>query len=88
MRVNQKRIDELFLKQEFEKKFKEQFRNGLLQGTVAFSKVVRDKATDETKPVEDRLDDIIEFCDVALKNFPQPQTENVANKEEVEVIEV
>lgn len=51
----------------FKEKFKEVHLNGLLQGTKAISKVILDKANDTSKTSEERLEDIIKFCEVSLK---------------------
>ena len=37
---------------------------GVAQGAYAMCKVVLDKATDESKTVEQRLDDVIAFCKI------------------------
>ena len=60
--------DELFRKT-FEEGFKKQFQNGLLQGSRAMCKVVYDRASDESKPAQERLDYIKSFCGVLL-NLP------------------
>lgn len=40
---------------------------GVAQGAYAMCKVVLEKATDETKPVEQRLEDVIAFCEICTK---------------------
>lgn len=40
---------------------------GIAQGAYAMCRVILDKATDETKTVEQRLEDIIAFCKVCTK---------------------
>ena len=50
----------------FKKGLKEQYHRGLLDGTRAFTKVIYDKATDETKSVEERLRDVVQFAKVSL----------------------
>lgn len=40
---------------------------GVAQGAYAMCKVVLDKATDESKTVEQRLDDVIAFCKICTK---------------------
>lgn len=47
-------------------KLLEQRQNGLAEGCKAVSKVVYDKATDESKTYEDRIRDIITFCEIGL----------------------
>ena len=37
---------------------------GIAQGAYAMCKVILDKATNEAKPVEQRLEDVIAFCKV------------------------
>lgn len=59
------------LKQTLEKGLRTQFLNGLRQGTTAICAVVRDKASDTEKSVEERLDDIIRFCNVSLNSKEQ-----------------
>lgn len=54
------------LKEEFNKGFETVRRTGLLQGATAISKVVLDKANDTSKTPEERLADIIQFCEVSL----------------------
>lgn len=44
--------------------FKEQYQNGLRQGTYAACKVIHDKAVDDSMTPEERLQKIIEFCEV------------------------
>lgn len=41
-------------------------QDGLAVGAKAISKVVYDKATDESKSYEDRIHDIITFCATGL----------------------
>lgn len=60
-----KHNDALFRKT-FEEGFKKQYQNGLLTGSRAICKVVFDKANDETKDPQTRIDDIKKFCSVAL----------------------
>lgn len=40
---------------------------GIAQGAYAMCRVVLEKATDETKTVEQRLKDVIDFCEVCAK---------------------
>ena len=54
------------LRQEFEKGLKAQFRNGLAQGVYSVSKVIHDKAADESLPAEERLNEIIRFCKISI----------------------
>ena len=67
----------------FKKGFKEQYRRGLLDGTRAFTKVIYDKATDETKSVEERLQDVVQFAKVSL-NIDDAARKARAAKEESE----
>ena len=60
-----KHNDEMFRKT-FEEGFKKHFQNGLLQGSRAICKVVYDKACDEKKTVEERIEDIKKFCSVLV----------------------
>ena len=61
----QKHNDEMF-KKTFEEGFKKHFQNGLLQGSRAICKVVYDKASDEKKTIEERIEDIKKFCSVLI----------------------
>lgn len=56
------------LKKAFNDGFKSVQQAGLLQGAIAISKVVLDKANNKNKTPEERLKDIIEFCEISLKN--------------------
>lgn len=56
------------LREAFNEGFEAARRTGLLQGAVAISKVVLDKANDTSKTPEERLADIIKFCEVSLHN--------------------
>lgn len=60
-------VEKELLKQ-FEKGYENTYRNGLLRGATAVSKVVLDKAKNTTKTLEERIDEIIKFCEVSLKN--------------------
>lgn len=40
---------------------------GIAQGAYAMCRVVLDKATDESKTVEQRLEDVIAFCKTCTK---------------------
>lgn len=59
--------EESILREEFNKGYKSVFQNGLLQGSKAVCKVVLDKANDERKTLEERIEDIKKFCRVSLK---------------------
>ena len=59
-------------------KLLEQRQNGLAEGCKAISKVVYDKATDESKSYEERIRDIIIFCETGLTI----KTEEEENKSE------
>lgn len=54
-----------------EAKFRECLENvrmsSLAAGAIAMCHVIQDKATDESKSAEERLADIIEFCETSLK---------------------
>lgn len=67
----------------FKKGLKEQYHRGLLDGTRAFTKVIYDKATDETKSVEERLQDVVQFAKVSL-NIDDAARKACAAKEESE----
>ena len=56
------------LKKAFNDGFKSVQQAGLLQGAVAISKVILDKANDTSKTPDERLKDIIKFCEVSLRN--------------------
>lgn len=42
-------------------------RSGMAAGMYATGKVVYDKLTDESKPIEERLSETIEFCKICIK---------------------
>lgn len=44
-----------------------QLKYGLSQGMFAACKVIHDKATDQSMSIEDRLNDIIAFCEPLLE---------------------
>lgn len=46
---------------------KKQHTAGVAQGAYAMCKVVLDKATDESKTAEQRLEDVIAFCKICTK---------------------
>jgi len=54
------------LQMSFRYRLEEQFKRGLLQGSYAITKVVYDRATDENKTVDERLENIIAFCKTGL----------------------
>ena len=56
------------LREAFNEGFESIHRNGLLQGSVAISKVILGKANDISKTPEERLSDIIQFCEVSLQH--------------------
>lgn len=63
------------LRKEFEHGFKTQFKNGMAQGVYAVSKVIFDRASDESVPCEERIQEIKRFCQVSLnvnKSGTQP----------------
>lgn len=45
-----------------------QFRNGIAQGVYAVCKAIFDKASDESKTFEERINSIIAFCEPTLKS--------------------
>ena len=53
-------------KMEIQTKLLQIRQEGLATGTKAVSKVIYDKATDESKTYEERIADIIKFCKVGL----------------------
>lgn len=50
----------------FRMNLEKQFRNGLTQGMYAACKVISEKATDESKSAEERIQDIVKFCNTAI----------------------
>ena len=56
------------IKMTLRENLEKQFRNGITQGMYAACKVISDKASDETKTYEERINDIITFCKPALKD--------------------
>lgn len=59
--------EESILREEFNKGYKSVFQSGLLQGSKAVCKVIFDKANDDSKTLEERIEDIKKFCKVSLK---------------------
>lgn len=59
--------EENILREEFTKGYRSVFRSGLLQGSKAVCKVIFDKADDDSKTLEERIEDIKKFCKVSLK---------------------
>ena len=60
--------EEQRMREAFTDGFSKMFQNGLHQGTYAIAKVLYDKACDESKTYEERIQDIKKFCEVSLKN--------------------
>lgn len=60
-----KHNDNLF-KKEFEKGFRKQYNNGLLSGAYAVCQVVLEKAKDDSMSADERLAEIIRFCEVSF----------------------
>ena len=54
------------LKEEFEKTLRQTHTRGLIEGCKALSKVILDKANNTDKTPEERILDIIKFCEVSL----------------------
>lgn len=54
------------IKTALEDQLKRQLQYGLSQGMFAACKVIHDKATDQSMSAEDRLNDIINFCEPLL----------------------
>lgn len=61
-----KKQEEQQLRELFTNSFKDTFRNGLLQGSKAMCKVILDKANDTAKTSDERIADIVKFCEVSL----------------------
>ena len=59
---------------------RKQHTAGAAQGAYAMCKVIRDKATDETKTVEQRLEDVVGFCNVCLNFASNKPTGGDANE--------
>lgn len=59
-----KKIDNL--RNELQDALKKQYVRGLTDGTKAIAGVVFEKAKDQTKTAEERIDDIIAFCTPSL----------------------
>lgn len=60
--------DETKLQIIFKRALQKTHRDGLLQGSKAICDVVLKKAKDKTKNTEERLKDIIDFCNTSLGN--------------------
>lgn len=54
------------LKEEFEKIIKKQHTLGLIEGCKAMCRVILDKATNADNTPEERISEIIRFCEVSL----------------------
>ncbi|MBR4023510.1 MAG: hypothetical protein IKI94_13130 [Ruminococcus sp.] len=63
--------DEKMLKKTFEEGFQKSFNDGMLQAGRAICKVIHDKATNTKKSPEERIADIVKFCEVSLGNKKQ-----------------
>lgn len=59
------------LKKAFKNGFQKSFNNGMLQAGSAICKVIYDKATNVKQSPEERIADIIKFCEVSLGNKKQ-----------------
>jgi len=69
------------IKMTLRENLEKQFRNGITQGMYAACKVISDKASDETKAYEERINDIIAFCQPALKGRDaKPTTQKKAGE--------
>ncbi len=55
------------LRMSFRQKLEEQLKHGLAQGMYAACKVMLDKASNEEKTPEERIEDIKAFCDTIVK---------------------
>ena len=64
------------IKMSFRNNLEKQFRNGLAQGMYAACKVVYDRASDETKPIEERLEAVINFCGPIAKSKASKETQS------------
>ena len=65
------------IKNHIRNSLQEQLSSGLAQGLYAACKVVRDKATADGKSPDDRLNDIVEFCNIIIDGPGSPaQKEN------------
>ena len=58
---------------------RKQHSAGIAQGAYAMCKVVLDKATDESKTIEQRLNDVIAFCSVCTNIADKPNDSNTSN---------
>lgn len=54
---------------------RKQHSTGIAQGAYAISKVILDKATDEKKTPEERLESVIAFCKTCTKLKDDPPAE-------------
>lgn len=60
--------DEIKMKKAFDEGFKAVFQQGLLQGSKAICHVILEKAKGVDQTDEERLCEIIKFCEVSLQN--------------------
>lgn len=58
--------DEQMIRETLTKSLKDTHRAGLLQGSRAMCSVILGKAKDEGKTADERLADIVKFCEVSL----------------------
>lgn len=58
---------------------RKQHSSGIAQGAYAMCKVVLDKATDESKTIEQRLNDVIAFCSICTNIADKPNGSNIPN---------
>lgn len=54
------------IRKQISETLKQTFRNGLLQGTTAICAVILEKAKQEDKTAEERINDIKTFCETGL----------------------
>ena len=58
--------DEIKIQEMLTETLRDTHRNGLLQGSKAMCAVIYEKAIDSSRTYEDRIADIITFCEISL----------------------
>lgn len=61
----------------FREKLNDQLKNGLAQGMYAACKIIRNKAMEEDKTPEERLHNIISFCEPVLHLSNSKESESM-----------
>lgn len=69
------------IKMTFRHNLEKQLKTGIAQGLYAASKIIHDRATDKSKTPEERIESIVAFCNIALKQHEKkPEEPEKADK--------